>query len=150
MTTTAITYAEQERLEHIIGMIEFGRANQVNAVEIETAEWLLTLIRRLDEGVKRARKALNAVLACIDDQVFVRNITNDDHFPSFVAQGSRIVAVLKAAQDALDASVEFCRDCGVQQSIVWHADDAAWVKVIGGGVVCPPCFDARAKGKWEA
>ena len=49
----------------------------------------------------RLGEALKAMMACIDDQVFVRNITNDDHFPSYVAQASRIVAVLKAAQDAL-------------------------------------------------
>ena len=54
-----------------------------------------------DARLARLGEALKAMVACIDDQVFVRNITNDDHFPSYVVQASRIVAVLKAAQDAL-------------------------------------------------
>ena len=54
-----------------------------------------------DARLARLGEALNAVLACIDDQVFVRNVTNDAHFPSYLAQGTRIVTVLKAAQDAL-------------------------------------------------
>ena len=54
-----------------------------------------------DARLARLGEALKAMVTCLDDQVFVRNITNDDHFPSYVAQASRIVAVLKAAQDAL-------------------------------------------------
>jgi hypothetical protein len=43
---------------------------------------------------------------------------------------------------------EFCHDCGVQQPLVWTADDDLWVEVSGegdgGGVLCPECFDKRA------
>lgn len=44
--------------------------------------------------------------------------------------------------------IEFCKDCGVTQPLVWTADDALWAIVSGrgdgGGVLCPKCFDNRA------
>jgi hypothetical protein len=42
--------------------------------------------------------------------------------------------------------VEFCKDCGRRQPLVWWADDALWLEVMGsiGGVACPECFDRRA------
>jgi hypothetical protein len=45
--------------------------------------------------------------------------------------------------------VEFCKDCGVQQSLVWTASNQLWAEVSGrgdgGGVLCPICFDRRAQ-----
>ena len=69
MTTTAITYAEQERLEHIIGMIDFARGKDVGAVEIATVEWLLMLIHRLDERVEAARAEQREADAKIADDM---------------------------------------------------------------------------------
>jgi hypothetical protein len=42
--------------------------------------------------------------------------------------------------------IEFCKRCGVRQPLVWHADDALWLRVTGsvGGVLCPKCFSRRA------
>ena len=42
--------------------------------------------------------------------------------------------------------IEFCKDCGVEQPVVWTAPDALWIEVWGneGGVLCPSCFDKRA------
>lgn len=41
--------------------------------------------------------------------------------------------------------LEFCKDCGRKQPIVWHADDALWNRVAQGeNVLCPMCFDRRA------
>lgn len=43
--------------------------------------------------------------------------------------------------------IEFCKDCGVEQPLVWTADDALWNQVWGnaGGVLCPSCFTARCQ-----
>ena len=43
--------------------------------------------------------------------------------------------------------VEFCKDCGVKQPLVWTAADALWVEVWGneGGVLCPSCFTDRCE-----
>jgi hypothetical protein len=50
--------------------------------------------------------------------------------------------------------IEFCHDCGVEQPLVWWADDQAWSEVTGekldndmAGILCPECFDRRAKTK---
>jgi hypothetical protein len=47
--------------------------------------------------------------------------------------------------------IEFCHDCGIEQPLVWSAPDWVWREVMertdGGGVVCPRCFDARARAK---
>ena len=48
--------------------------------------------------------------------------------------------------------IEFCKICGRQQPLVWHAPDHLWLVVNGreGGVLCPECFNrqARKKGYW--
>lgn len=43
--------------------------------------------------------------------------------------------------------VEFCKDCGVEQPVVWTAPDGLWVEIWGnaGGILCPTCFDRRAE-----
>ncbi len=45
--------------------------------------------------------------------------------------------------------IESCDDCGIKQPLVWHAEDALWMKVTGitdgGGCFCPSCFDRRAE-----
>lgn len=43
--------------------------------------------------------------------------------------------------------IEFCEVCGREQPVVWHADDSLWLAVVGrsGGVLCPECFDRRAR-----
>ena len=51
--------------------------------------------------------------------------------------------------------IEYCDDCGVEQPFVWTSPDALWAEVTdkrshltdGGGVLCPECFDKRAKAK---
>lgn len=46
--------------------------------------------------------------------------------------------------------IEFCKDCGVRQPLVWHASDELWARVRcretedDGGVLCPKCFDEHA------
>lgn len=44
--------------------------------------------------------------------------------------------------------VEFCRDCGRHQPMLWQAEDKLWEEVTGrtdgGGVYCPECFSRRA------
>ena len=49
--------------------------------------------------------------------------------------------------------IEFCKDCGVEQPIVWTAKDNLWVEVVLKStpdgheipnVLCPACFDRRA------
>lgn len=47
--------------------------------------------------------------------------------------------------------IEFCHDCGVRQPLIWHAPDEAWAAVmqedgvLGAGIVCPMCFNKRAR-----
>ena len=45
-----------------------------------------------------------------------------------------------------DKLIEFCEDCGRKQSLVWHANDELWLKLMKkrNGVVCPECFNKRA------
>jgi hypothetical protein len=50
--------------------------------------------------------------------------------------------------------IEFCDDCGVAQPLIWTAADGLWATVTEqplatdmGGVLCPPCFDRRARGQ---
>jgi hypothetical protein len=43
--------------------------------------------------------------------------------------------------------VEFCKDCGREQPLVWWTDDnQLWLDLMKstGGVACPECFDRRA------
>lgn len=45
--------------------------------------------------------------------------------------------------------IEFCKECGRTQPLVWWCDDdALWERIWGtpggGGVLCPGCFDRRA------
>jgi hypothetical protein len=44
--------------------------------------------------------------------------------------------------------IEYCDDCGIRQPLVWYAADELWLAVTGdvGGVLCPECFDRRARG----
>jgi hypothetical protein len=50
------------------------------------------------------------------------------------------------------AAIEFCQLCGCEQPVVWHADDALYLRVTGDehSVYCPTCFDdlAEHKGIW--
>ena len=49
--------------------------------------------------------------------------------------------------------VEFCDDCGRRQPLVWTSSDALWTETTGkqsvltdgGGVLCPECFDKKAR-----
>lgn len=44
--------------------------------------------------------------------------------------------------------IEFCKECGRTQPLVWHAEDDVWELISGGmGILCPECFDKRA---WKA
>lgn len=52
--------------------------------------------------------------------------------------------------------IEFCRDCGREQPVVWHVDDELWRSVTqyrgpewaeGSGVLCLECFD-RDASRW--
>ena len=44
--------------------------------------------------------------------------------------------------------IEFCKDCGARQPIVWHATDDLWDRISGDkNVLCPNCFDKRADQK---
>lgn len=47
----------------------------------------------------------------------------------------------------LGSSGEMCQDCGRPMGIIWHAEDALWVEVVGSraGLLCPRCFDRRSK-----
>jgi hypothetical protein len=49
--------------------------------------------------------------------------------------------------------IEFCKDCGCCQPVVWTADDELWAEVVLKStpsgrdiphVLCPNCFDRRA------
>jgi len=44
--------------------------------------------------------------------------------------------------------IEYCRECGCRQPLVWTASDPLWAVVSGNGdlsgVLCPRCFDRRA------
>lgn len=44
--------------------------------------------------------------------------------------------------------IEFCRECGRQQPVVWHVSDDLWAAVTGrtdgSGVLCVECFDRAA------
>lgn len=53
--------------------------------------------------------------------------------------------------------IEYCRDCGVRQPVVWWSPNELWAELTGqplaadmGGVLCPNCFDRRAEkhGIW--
>lgn len=41
--------------------------------------------------------------------------------------------------------IEFCRDCGIEQPVVWSASDELWAEVMGvrQSPLCPACFDLR-------
>ena len=43
--------------------------------------------------------------------------------------------------------IEYCHDCGIEQPVVWTADDDLWMLVNGSpyGVLCPRCFGIRAE-----
>ena len=94
--STGLEYADYDAMARAV-------AGLINEQAARHADCCVDRQELADRDARLARlgEALKAMMACIDDQVFVRNITNDDHFPSYVAQGSRIVAVLTAAQDAL-------------------------------------------------
>lgn len=42
--------------------------------------------------------------------------------------------------------IEYCKECGRRQRLVWHASGCLWLEVNGkeGGVLCPECFDRLA------
>lgn len=48
-------------------------------------------------------KILRALMSLIDDGLLVRSTTNDAHFPSYLAESTRLVATLADAQTVLDA-----------------------------------------------
>ena len=52
--------------------------------------------------------------------------------------------------------VEYCEDCGVRVDLVWWSPKALWTQLTGyagegrepaAGILCPNCFDARARAK---
>ncbi len=55
------------------------------------------------------------------------------------------LARIKSLLKRFTTVVEFCRDCGIRQPIVWHAIDALWLEIWGSpaGVLCPTCFNKR-------
>ena len=64
---------------------------------------------------------------------------------------SRLRVALKTWLARHHLVIEFCRDCGAEQPLVWTAADDLWAAVTGrtlepnmGGVLCPSCFDRRA------
>lgn len=63
----------------------------------------------------------------------------------------RFRVALKQAIARIAMIVEFCRDCGRAQPLVWVTTDALWTEVTGqtdgGGVLCPECFDRRARSQ---
>lgn len=41
--------------------------------------------------------------------------------------------------------IEYCRDCGRRQPLIWTAPDDVWSRyATGQHPLCPECFDARA------
>jgi hypothetical protein len=44
---------------------------------------------------------------------------------------------------------ETCGECGRPVGLVWSADDAVWVDLMGGGggIRCVPCFDRQLVGQ---
>lgn len=62
-----------------------------------------------------------------------------------VFRGVRVAVKRFAARHWL--IIEYCKDCGVKQPVVWTADDELWNLVWGndGGVLCPRCFDSRCR-----
>lgn len=47
-----------------------------------------------------------------------------------------------------DFDGETCDDCGGRyERTIWTAPDELWIQLVGreGGLLCPPCFDDRAK-----
>lgn len=64
----------------------------------------------------------------------------------------KLRVLLKTLLAKVTLVIEFCRDCGAQQPVVWTAEDKLWVEVYGNqhdyvfaGVLCPSCFDKRAQ-----
>ena len=59
------------------------------------------------------------------------------------------LARLKLALRRFTTLIEFCRDCGRHQPLLWTASDELWREITGrkdgGGVYCPECFDRRAR-----
>ncbi len=47
--------------------------------------------------------------------------------------------------------IESCQACGIEQPLIWTADDELWKKVTGildgSGIYCPKCFDELATEK---
>jgi len=50
------------------------------------------------------RAALDALMGLVDDGLLVRNITNDDHWPSYMAEATRIVSVLSQVKAAREGT----------------------------------------------
>lgn len=55
------------------------------------------------DAVRRLVEAVDEIMGLIDDGLLVRNITNDAHFPSFLAESTRLVKALSGIKDALAA-----------------------------------------------
>lgn len=46
----------------------------------------------------------------------------------------------------LECVNEFCHDCGVEQALVWTAEDSVWWECAEDHhPLCPECFDRRAR-----
>lgn len=53
--------------------------------------------------------------------------------------------------------IEYCQDCGIEQPVLWHAENELYSAVSGvsphdasgniSGCLCPRCFDCRAEAK---
>ncbi len=67
-----------------------------------------------------------------------------------------------AAKDAIcaigfgDRLIEYCEVCGIRQPLVWWSPNDLWEELTGhatpkgdnaGGILCPRCFDDRAKSR---
>jgi hypothetical protein len=65
----------------------------------------------------------------------------------------RLLVAFKRILSRFVTVTEFCKSCGRETDLVWHAPDDLWREVTGeqhgGGVRCTKCFDAAcyAHGK---
>lgn len=59
----------------------------------------------------------------------------------------RLLARIKRMLAKVVMVIEFCHECGIQQPIVWTADDVLWAEIMGGpaGVLCPSCFSRKCE-----
>ena len=86
----------------------FDAEHIISAVAVAVGSGSARRVRHYVESTKADRdalvavaKALRGVLGLVEAGHLVRNITNDAHFPTYLAESARLVQVLKDATEAL-------------------------------------------------